>query len=66
MNPTDGACFTDEELREAHRALLSTLCKCEKIDITRLRAPQYTLLTRRMAALRVALALIAKELGGSI
>lgn len=28
--------FTVEELSEAHRALLSTLQKCEKIDIAKL------------------------------
>lgn len=53
--------FTIEELSEAHRALLSTLNKCEKIDATKLGKSQQTLLERRIAALKVALALIEKE-----
>ena len=53
--------FTREELSEAHRALFSTLKKCEKIDIDKLGKSQQTLLTRRIAALKVALALIEKE-----
>lgn len=55
------ACFTSEELSEAHRALLSTLHKCEKMDISRLGKSQQTLLERRIAALKIALALIEKE-----
>ena len=53
--------FTREELEEAHRALLSTLRKCEKMDAEKLGASQRTLLERRVAALKVALALIEKE-----
>jgi uncharacterized protein with PIN domain len=53
--------FTSEELGEAHRALMSTLHKCEKIDAAKLGRPQKTLLERRIAALKVALALIEKE-----
>lgn len=53
--------FTSEELCEAHRALLSTLHKCEKIDAVKLGKSQQTLLERRIAALKVALALIEKE-----
>lgn len=53
--------FTTEELSEAHRALLSTLCKCEKMDATKLGKSQRTLLERRIAALKVALTLIEKE-----
>jgi hypothetical protein len=53
--------FTPEELCEAHHALLSTLRKCEKIDASRLGKSQQTLLERRIAGLRVALALIEKE-----
>ena len=53
--------FTPEELCEAHRALLSTLRKCEKIDASKLGKSQQTLLERRIAGLRVALALIEKE-----
>ena len=53
--------FTLEELSEAHRALLSTLHKCEKIDTAKLGKSQQTLLERRIAALKIALALIEKE-----
>ncbi|MGI6123753.1 MAG: hypothetical protein ACOYIG_06090 [Acetivibrionales bacterium] len=53
--------FTSEELKEAHRALLSTLHKCEKIDAGKLGKSQKTLLERRIAALKVALTLIEKE-----
>ena len=52
--------FTREELSEAHRALLSTLKKCEKIDSEKLGKSQQTLQKRRIAALKVALALIEK------
>ncbi len=53
--------FTSEELNEAHRALLSTLHKCEKIDAAKLGTSQQTLLQRRISALKVALTLIEKE-----
>jgi len=53
--------FTVEELNEAHRALLSTLHKCEKIDAAKLGKSQQTLLIRRISALKVALTLIDKE-----
>lgn len=53
--------FTEEELKEAHRALLSTLRKCEKMDIAKLGKSQQTLLVRRIDALKIALALIEKE-----
>lgn len=55
--------FTLEELSEAHRALLSTLRKCEKIDLSKLGKSQQTLLERRIAALKIALALIEKAQG---
>ncbi len=54
--------FTAAELREAHRALLSTLKKCEKINPEKLPTAQQTLLRRRSAALKVALVLIEKEM----
>ena len=54
--------YSKPELKEAHRALLSTLRKCEKVDITKQGAPQRTLLERRIAALKIALALIEREL----
>lgn len=46
-----------------HRALMSTLYKCEKIDATKLGKSQQTLLERRIAALKIALTLIEKEQG---
>jgi hypothetical protein len=55
--------FTQEQLSEAHRALLSTLNKCEKMDREKLGKSQQTLLERRIAALKIALALIEKEQG---
>ena len=56
--------YTSQELSEAHRALLSTLQKCEKMDMEKLGKSQRTLLERRIAALRTALALIEKERDG--
>lgn len=53
--------FTPDELREAHRALLSTLHKCEKMDAAKLGKSQQTLLKRRIAAQKIALMLIEKE-----
>lgn len=53
--------YTSEELCEAHRALLSMLNKCQKMDATKLGKSQQTLLERRIAALKVALTLIEKE-----
>lgn len=53
--------FNQIELSEAHRALLSTLHKCEKMDEGKLGKSQQTLLERRIAALKIALALIEKE-----
>ena len=53
--------YTKSELNEAHHALLSTLHKCEKIDITKQAPSQRTLLKRRIVALKIALALIERE-----
>ena len=53
--------YTSEELSEAHRTLLSTLHKCEKIDRAKLGQSQRSLLERRIAALKVALTLIEQE-----
>jgi hypothetical protein len=50
--------FTPEELNEAHSSLLSTLHKCEKMDMEKLGKSQQTLLERRIAALKIALSLI--------
>ena len=49
------------ELDEAHRSILSTLNKCEKIDGGKMGKSQQTLLERRIAAFKVALELIEKE-----
>ena len=49
------------ELIEAHRTLLSTLQKCEKIELDKQGKSQRTLLERRIAALEIALKLIEKE-----
>lgn len=54
--------FSSQQLSQAHRALLSTLKKCEKIDQAGLGKSQQTLLTRRMEALRLALVLIERQL----
>ncbi|MDR1589441.1 MAG: hypothetical protein LBS51_04545 [Oscillospiraceae bacterium] len=53
--------FASEQLNEAHRALLSTLHKCEKMDMEKLGKSQRTLLERRIAALKIALVLIERE-----
>ena len=59
--------FTKDELKEAHRALLSTLHKCEKVqDGSNLGKSQQTLLERRIAALKVALVLIEEKFGEPI
>lgn len=39
--------FTPDELREAHRALLFTLNKCENMEAAKLGKSQQTLLERR-------------------
>jgi len=57
----DTAQFEVTELWEAQRALLSTLHKCEKIETGKLGKSQQTLLSKRIAALKIALALIEKE-----
>ena len=57
----DGELASQHEPAEAHRALSSTLQKCEKIDICKMGKSQRTLLERRIAALKLALALIEKE-----
>jgi len=57
-----GSSTNNNELVEAHRALLSTLHKCEKIDLDNLAASQRTILERRISALKIALGLIDKEM----
>ena len=56
------AAGSQNDLAEARRSLLSTLQKCEKIDTEKLGKSQQTLLDRRIAALKLALTLIDKEL----
>lgn len=55
--------FTKEELREALRAVESTILKCEKV-LPKLKegTPQHTLLTRRIKAFQISASLINKEL----
>lgn len=55
--------YSKEELELAFTALESTLHKCEKIqDSGKLQSSQKTLNDRRVRALRIALALIEKEM----
>ncbi|MEL7624270.1 MAG: hypothetical protein AAGU12_11840 [Clostridiales bacterium] len=56
--------FTKEELKEAIRAIVSTIGKCEKV-LPKLKegTSQHTLLIRRIKAFRIAVALMEKELG---
>ena len=55
--------FTQEELAEAIRAIVSTISKCEKV-LPKLKegTSQHTLLIRRIKAFRIAAALIEREL----
>lgn len=55
--------YSKQELDEAITALASTLQKCEKMqESSRLQSSQKTLNDRRVKALRIALALIEKEM----
>lgn len=55
--------YTKQELENAITALASTLRKCEKIQESgKLQSSQKTLNDRRVKALRIALALIEKEI----
>ena len=56
-----GENHSQSALSEAHRALSSTLSKCEKIDADKMGKSQKTLLERRIEALKLALTLIEKE-----
>lgn len=55
--------YTEEELREAWRALDSTVKKCDKV-LPKLKpgTSQHTLLVRRIKALRISLELLEREL----
>jgi ribosome-associated translation inhibitor RaiA len=55
--------FTNEELKEALRAIDSTITKCEKV-LPKLKegTSQHTLLKRRIKALKIATSLIKQEL----
>ena len=55
--------FTQQELKEALRAIDSTISKCEKVQ-PKLKegTSQHTLLLRRIKALRISSALITREL----
>ncbi|NLE90249.1 MAG: hypothetical protein GX602_04875 [Dehalococcoidales bacterium] len=55
--------YTKPELEEAITALASTLHKCEKMQESgKLQSSQKTLNDRRIKALRIALALLEKEM----
>lgn len=58
--------MSKSDLEEAHQSLLSTLKKCENIDINKLGKSQQTLLTRRKKALKLALKLIERELKNEV
>lgn len=55
--------YTKEELEEAHRAIISTIGKCEKA-LLRLKenSAQHTLLSRRIKAFRISVVLIESAL----
>ena len=55
--------YSEEELHEARRAIVSTIGKCEKV-LPKLKpgTSQHTLLVRRIKALQISVALINKEL----
>lgn len=62
--------FTDHDLREALRAITSTISKCEKA-LVKLEAQdrglsQRTLLKNRIAAFQIAVVLITRELGENV
>jgi predicted DNA binding protein len=58
--------FSADELFEARRSLLSTLKKCEKVlESDKLPQSQRTLTERRVDALKIALALIERELANA-
>lgn len=56
--------YSKEELKEALRAIESTIKKCEKVQ-PKLKegSPQHTLLIRRIKAFYISTALIERELG---
>ena len=64
----NGPPFTAGELSEARRSLLSAMMKCEVIlENNKLPQSQRTLTERRVAALKIALALIEREqTGGNV
>jgi len=63
ISETKSARYTAAELTEAKTSLQSTLRKCEKIqEGGKLKSSQKTLNDRRVNALRIALALIEKEM----
>lgn len=56
--------FTTEELKEADRAITSTISKCEKV-LPKLKegSSQHTLLVRRIKAFTIASSLIRNAIG---
>lgn len=59
------ATYTDKELKEALRALLSLWTKCEKAQTGLAEGgPQHSLMCRRTRGLQVAISLVQRELEG--
>lgn len=55
--------YTKEDLQEAHRAIASTLSKCEKaLQKLNPGTSQHTLTVRRIRAFQISLALITREM----
>jgi len=55
--------YTEEELKEALRAIASTISKCEKaLPKLKQGTSSHTLLVRRIKAFQIAVSLITKEL----
>ena len=58
--------FSHDDLAEARRAIRSMIGKCEQVQPKlRVGTAQHTLLVRRIEALRIAAALIERELASS-
>ena len=58
--------YSNKELKEALRALLSLWTKCEKAQTTLTEgSPQRSLMCRRVKALGIAIALVQRELEGN-
>jgi len=59
--------YSKMELEEAHKAILSTLNKCEKTEPKiKEGTAQKTLITRRISAFKIALSLIEKSIDETV